>query len=240
METERCVSFCRLFISYSGAKVLKSINWTVCAGDRWHLKGANGSGKTTLCSMITGDHPQSYTQSHLHLFGRPRKNIATVQLQRKIGISSPEIFAAFPRRLGPGALTARDAIATGFDGTYAYRKRAEQEEERLDEIIGALGSGKNKEAKIKWAEGVFATLSPGEQSLVLFMRALVASPRLVILDEAFAGMDDATIIRCSEHLRLRLGAHQAVVMVSHWEDEIPWRGDNLRRYLIEDGVGSEI
>lgn len=240
METERCISFCRLFTSNSKAKVLKSINWTVCAGDRWHLKGANGSGKSTLCSVITGDHPQSYTQSHLHLFGRPRKNIATVQLQRKIGISSPEIFAAFPRRLGPGALTVRDAIATGFDGTYAYRKRTEQEEEKLDEIIGALGSGKTEEARTKWAEAAFATLSPGEQSLVLLMRALVASPRLVILDEAFAGMDDAMILRCSEHLRLQLGAEQAVVMVSHWEEEIPWRGGNLRRYLIEDGVGSEI
>ena len=222
------------------AKVLESINWTVYAGDRWHLKGANGSGKTTLCSMITGDHPQSYTQSHLHLFGRPRKNLATVQLQRKIGISSPEIFAAFPRRLGPGALTSRDAIATGFDGTYAYRKRTEQEEKRLDEIIGALGPGETEGARVKWAETTFATLSAGEQSLILLMRALVASPPLVILDEAFAGMDSATILRCSENLRLLLGAHQAVVMVSHWEDEIPWKGENLRRYLIEDGVGSEI
>lgn len=190
--------------------------------------------------MITGDHPQSYTQSHLHLFGRPRKNLATVQLQRKIGISSPEIFAAFPRRLGPGALTARDAIATGFDGTYAYRKRTDREEKRLDGIIGTLGSGKNEAARIMWAETAFATLSPGEQSLVLLMRALVISPPLVILGEAFAGMDNATILRCSEYLQLRLGAHQAVVVVSHWEDEIPWRGDNLRGYLIEDGVGSEI
>ena len=190
--------------------------------------------------MITGDHPQSYTQSHLYLFGRPRKRIATVQLQRKIGISSPEIFAAFPRRLGPGALTARDATATGFDGTYAYRKWTEQEEERLNEIIGVLGPGKTEEARTRWAEAAFATLPPGEQSLVLFMRALVASPRLVILDEAFAGMDDATILRCSEHLRLQLGGEQAVVMVSHWEEEVPWRGDNLRRYLIEDGVGIEI
>jgi ABC-type molybdenum transport system ATPase subunit/photorepair protein PhrA len=190
--------------------------------------------------MITGDHPQSYTQSHLHLFGRPRKNLATVRLQRKVGISSPEIFAAFPRRLGPGALTARDAIATGFDGTYAYRKRTEQEEKRLNEIIGALGSGKNEDARIKWAETPFAILAPGEQSLVLLMRALVASPPLAILDEAFAGMDDATILRCSEYLRLWLGAHQAVIMVSHWDDEIPWKGDDLRRYLIEDGVGGEI
>jgi len=190
--------------------------------------------------VITGDHPQSYTQSHLHLFGRPRKSIATVQLQRKIGISSPEIFAAFPRRLGPGALTARDAIATGFDGTYAYRKRTEQEEKRLDEVIGALGSGENEDARIKWAETTFATLSPDEQSLVLLMRALVTSPPLVLLDEPFAGMDNATILRCSEYLRLQLGAHQAVVMVSHWEDEVPWRGNNLRQYLIEGGIGSEI
>ncbi|OAX36371.1 P-loop containing nucleoside triphosphate hydrolase protein, partial [Rhizopogon vinicolor AM-OR11-026] len=57
-------------VSYDTRKVLKHINWTIREGQRWHLQGANGSGKTTLLSLLTGDHPQSYTQrgdSHLEL-----------------------------------------------------------------------------------------------------------------------------------------------------------------------------
>ncbi|KAG1866991.1 hypothetical protein C8R48DRAFT_761311 [Suillus tomentosus] len=48
-------------VSYGPRKVLKNIKWTIREGRRWHLQGANSSGKTTL-SLLTGDHPQSYTQ----------------------------------------------------------------------------------------------------------------------------------------------------------------------------------
>ena len=79
-----------------------------------------GSGKTTLMSLLTGDHPQSYTQqalqsSHLHLFGKSRSRIPTRHLQSMIGIVSPELFDAFPRR---GNMTVWEAIGTGFDGNF--------------------------------------------------------------------------------------------------------------------------
>ncbi|KAH0829066.1 P-loop containing nucleoside triphosphate hydrolase protein [Lanmaoa asiatica] len=105
-------------VSYGECRVLKSINWTIREGQRWHLQGANGSGKTTLLSLVTGDHPQSYTQrgeSHLELFSRPRPRISTPHLRSLIGVVSPELANAYPRR---AQTTVWDVIGTGFDGAF--------------------------------------------------------------------------------------------------------------------------
>ena len=66
-------------------------------------------------SLLTGDHPQSYTQKHLHLFSKPRSRTPTPQLHSLIGVLSPELFDAFPRRPG---VTAWEAVGTGFDGGF--------------------------------------------------------------------------------------------------------------------------
>ncbi|QRW25325.1 TCP-1/cpn60 chaperonin family (T-complex protein 1) [Rhizoctonia solani] len=104
-----------LNIAYHERKILTNVNWTIREGERWHLKGPNGSGKTTLLAMITGDHPQSYSQpaSSLRLFSKPRRSIPTTTLQRRIGLISPEQYNAFPRRylaLVYGMLLVRDLI----------------------------------------------------------------------------------------------------------------------------------
>lgn len=215
--------------------MLRDITWTINSGDRWHLKGANGSGKTTLLSMITGEHPQSFTQTNLKIFGQPRVKVPTVSLQQKIGIYSPEIFYAFPRRRGPEALTVADAVGTGFAGTYSYRKLLPEQKSQRDIIISKLAPGETEEQKQAWSSLLFADLPPSEQGLALLMRALVNSAPLLILDEVFSGMDEGTIMRASEFLRTGLGDHQAVIFVSHWEQEVPWK--HVQRFVIESGIG---
>ena len=222
--------------------------------------------------MLTGDHPQSYSQpaqpSHpftaLTLFSRPRRSQPTSSLQRLIGISSPEIAAAFPRRLGEGALSVRDAIATGFDGRYCYRKSSEVEDKRIDELLQHLGparwstdlrDGEREVTTRNWESQLFASLPPGEQSMVLLMRALVGRAPLIVLDEPFAGMDSKMIAVAKKYLyppyphcavssdeeqqALGLDKKQAVVFVTHWEEEVPWSGNSgevFRSISIKNGM----
>ncbi|KAI5122342.1 hypothetical protein M0805_002509 [Coniferiporia weirii] len=230
-------------VRYSDRHVLKHINWTIKEGERWHLQGSNGSGKTTLLSLLTGDHPQSYTQSHLVLFEQPRRRQPTASLQRLIGCVSPEVAAAFPRRLGARALSVRDAIATGFESTFAYRPRTPEQEHRVDALLARLGParwGAGEEADKKaeteaFGARAFAELAPGEQSVVLLMRALVSEAPLLVLDEVFAGMDSRMIAAATEYLRNELRPKQAVVFVTHWEDEVPWDSGTTRKIRLEDG-----
>lgn len=91
----------------------------------------------------------------------------------------------------------------------------------------------------------FTSLSPGEQRLVLLMRALVGRPPLVLLDEAWSGMDDNVIAAVRRYLRgeildtdfkgrLRVlegvDDTQAVVCVTHWEEEVPWKDHEVRLF----------
>lgn len=184
-------------------------------------------------------HPQSYTQDHLHLFGVPRKRIATPEIARRIGISSPEIFNAFPRRSGSQGLTVQDAIATGFDGIFTYRKPTIEQVSRVQSLLEDLGPAawsENHSPSItaEFAARLFTDLTPGEQSLIILLRALVTEPKLLILDEAFSGMDDRMIEIVTKYLRERLGEKQSVVWISHWEGEAPWgANDDVLEYTLQ-------
>ncbi|KAG6382057.1 P-loop containing nucleoside triphosphate hydrolase protein [Boletus reticuloceps] len=280
-------------VSYGERKVLKSINWTIREGQRWHLQGANGSGKTTLLSLLTGDHPQSYTQrndAHLELFAHLRPRIPTPHLRALIGIVSPELANAYPRR---AQTTVWDVVGTGFDGTFvpggkdgvgrgmdgslpdAVRRWRVA---RVWEVLAALGprawasananEGEDEDAEQalagqtlerkhgRWSQSgdavvetdegfarrAFVDLSPGEQSVVLLMRALVGHPQLVFLDEVWAGMGDHMVRAARRYLREGGVRHdQAVVVVSHWEEEVPWTiQDGLYRFRLQDGIGTQL
>ncbi|KAI9061384.1 P-loop containing nucleoside triphosphate hydrolase protein [Trametes sanguinea] len=252
-------------VQYGPRKVLSSVHWTIRANSRWHLIGENGAGKTTLLALLTGEHPQSYTQSsNLRLFDRERSRWATPLLHRRIGRVSPELYNAFPRR---SELTVWDAIGTGFDGGFVPKGKrrvgvahdgtslspGSHEEEwrihRMHEVMRALGPRRwhahpDKMTDEKFFAQSFPTLSPGEQSMVLLMRALVGAPPLVLLDEAWAGMDRAMVEAAHEYLRDGGGGlteEQACVVVSHWEEEVPWGPEHgVQRFRLDGGQGEQI
>ena len=165
-------------------------------------------------------------------------------------------------------MTVWDAVGTGFEGNFTPRGRLKVgfgsdgspleeggEEERwrvrrMWDVIRALGPARwrgegQSTSEAKEAEAfsgrAFVDLPGGEQSIVLLMRALVGRPPLVILDEAWAGMDEGMVEAARRHLREGgLDDGQACVVVSHWEEEVPWgREDGVRRFRLQDGFGKE-
>ncbi|KAL8983876.1 MAG: hypothetical protein Q9177_004850, partial [Variospora cf. flavescens] len=94
------------------------LHWTVRRGERWGIFGPNGSGKTTLLSLISSDHPQSYSLP-IRLFSRPRlpspgePGISIFDLQSRIGHSSPELHAFFPKHL-----SLRRVLESAFADTF--------------------------------------------------------------------------------------------------------------------------
>lgn len=243
-----------------------------------------GSGKTTLLSLITGDHPQSYTQrgdAHLELFARPRPRISTPHLRALIGVVSPELANAYPRR---AQTTVWDVVGTGFDGAFVPGGESgvgrgldgvladdvrRWRVERVREVLAGLGPrawagagqgededededrGQKRAPRVSgtlaavdetFGRRAFVDLSPGEQSVVLLMRALVGRPQLVLLDEVWAGMDDHMVCAARRYLREGgVGHDQAVVVVSHWEEEVPWTTeDGLCRFRLQDGIGTQV
>jgi ABC-type molybdenum transport system ATPase subunit/photorepair protein PhrA len=219
--------------------------WSIRRGERWGVFGANGSGKTTLTAVVTSDHPQAYSLP-VKIFGRSRlaapgeRNVSLFDLQQRIGISSPEVHAFFPKHLSirrslesawadaPMAkvvLTSEmDAIVSAvlrwFQGDICPDLGAndlfEAESLRLRDSSnteeGVLSSNNRKRfmehyaaiintTALDWAdERKFGSLSFTSQRLVLFLRAIIKSPDLVILDEAFSGMDASLTQKCHAFL----------------------------------------
>lgn len=150
--------------------------------------------------------------------------------------------------MGDGGLTVFDAIGTGFEGVFTFRRLSDQQKRKIYDLLEELGPGPNTWTSTSsgntttgastFASRLFATLTPGEQSLVLLLRAIINEPQLLILDEAFSGMDSDMTRTVSKYLRERLSPRQAVVWVSHWEDECPWRGITKRHVLKGQSIAS--
>ena len=184
--------------------------------------------------MLTGDHPQSYIQPHLTLFGIPRRRLATSQIQSQMGIVTPEIFDAFPRRSGSNAaLTAREAIATGFESTFSYRPRTSAQDQEIDRLLSYFAPVLSLSDGVAFDDNQpFGALPIGQQALILLLRAFAGSPKLIVLDEVFSGMNEQMVTLLTRYLREELTPQQAVIFVSHWEDEVPWRGAELQRLRL--------
>ncbi|KAJ8102663.1 P-loop containing nucleoside triphosphate hydrolase protein [Lipomyces tetrasporus] len=202
-------------VAYKGKVVLKDLKWTVRRGERWHLRGNNGTGKSTLLSLITADHPQSWN-SKIRLFGEPRKvgRQNYFSINKVIGHASPEIHAIFP-----ATLTAFQTVSTGFTvGSFLPPSSVSHvagdltKQEQTDRIASLLQYFNVN------PDTLFSELTLNDQKLALFMRAIVKNPEVLILDEAFSGMNDESIFRCKHFVHEWGGT---VIAIGHLEDEIP-------------------
>lgn len=189
--------------------------------DGWQLIANAGSGKTTLTSLITSDHPLTYALPIKH-FGRARlpepgrPGMSVFQIQARIGLSSPELHAFFPRHL-----SLRRCVESGFAPTFLSAPSIPPAERtRLDTVLGefeGLLDGQSWERR-------FGDADLSTQRLALFLRATVPRRDLVVYDEAFSGMRRDVCERCFAFLSSESGwedSRQAMVCISHASDEVP-------------------
>ncbi len=87
-------------VSYNDRPILHHLSWRVNPGEHWQIVGPNGAGKSTLLSLITGDHPQGYSND-LTLFGRRRGSGETIWDIKNISATSAAVYiwitASVPR-----------------------------------------------------------------------------------------------------------------------------------------------
>ena len=211
------VRFREVQVRWDKVRILDHVDWSVRAGESWAIVGPNGSGKSTLLSFILGDNPQVFAND-VRVFGRPRGTGESVwAVKRRLGWISPEFQAGFDP-----ALTGLETVLSGFydAATLCERPSARRR---------AAARGWLRRLRLGPLAGrPFGRLSAGEQRLLLLARALVKSPRLLILDEPCQGLDRAhrAVFIAEVDRQIRQGV--TVLYVTHRRAEIP---PSIRRIL---------
>lgn len=159
-----------LSVYYGQHQVLKDLSFTINQGDYVGLVGANGSGKTTLVKAILGLVPIAKGSITYHGTGGVHKGVGYLP---QVAVTGNTLF--------PGEV--HEIVAVGLLGSKKFPKRIIKEDNtRINEILKRLDIYHLKHNKI-------GDLSGGQQQRVLLARAMVSSPRLLILDEPTSALD---------------------------------------------------
>jgi ATP-binding cassette subfamily B multidrug efflux pump len=179
--------------------VLKNINLRVPEGTSLAIVGPTGSGKSTLVSLI----PRIYdaAEGTVLIDGRPIREFPLEVLRSNIGFVPQETFLFSD--------TIRENIAFGAEhATDAEIRRAAEAANIADEIEG-FPDGYNT---VVGERGL--TLSGGQKQRTAIARALIRSPRILVLDDALASVDTQTEDRILNHLR-EIMRGRTTIFISH-------------------------
>ena len=159
-----------LVVSYGAVSALRGVSLHVGRGEVVALLGANGAGKSTMLRTISGLMlPKS---GEIRFLGQRIDGTPPARIVRRGLAHSPE-----GRRLF-GSLTVAENLRLGAS-TRSDRSGIEADRERLYALFPVLKERAHQQA---------ATLSGGEQQMVALARALVAGPKLLLLDEPSLGI----------------------------------------------------
>jgi len=177
--------------------VLHGVSFAAEPGQTVALVGHTGAGKSTIVKLLARFYDP--TSGQVLIDGRDLRDMTAQSLRSQLGIVPQESF------LFSG--TVRENIAFGRPGASLDDVVAATEAVGADAFIRALPDGYDTQIQERGAR-----LSIGQRQLVAFARALLADPRILILDEATSSVDIPTEARIEEALGTLLRGRTAVVV----------------------------
>ena len=187
---------------------LTDVSFEVRKGECWVIHGRNGSGKTTLLRTLYGDHGVA-AGGRIERAGI-EPGVPLQVFKTRVGLVAPHLQTDHPRQL-----TVAEVVQSGRHASIG-----------LNEPPSAADRAAAKRALAFFGLSEFAPrtlveLSYGQMRRVLFARAWVRRPDLLLLDEPFSGVDGPTRRELQAHVEAMIGSGTAVVMASHHRLEWP-------------------
>lgn len=201
---------------YGNIQALKNVSLEISEGEIITLIGANGAGKTTTLMSISGLVPSRYGE--IHFMGRPIHAMRPNQIV-SLGISQvPEGRRIFPyltvmENLDMGAYLRKDK--SGIKKDFAY----------ILDLFPILAERQHQPG---------GTLSGGEQQMLAISRALMAKPRLLLLDEPSLGLAPLVIQQIFDIIQKINTEHNTTIFLVEQNANLALKVAH-RGYVMENG-----
>jgi ATP-binding cassette subfamily B protein len=199
---------------------LDHVSLSIPPGQTVALVGATGAGKSTMAKLVARFYDP--TEGRVLVDGHDLRDVASSSLRSQMGIVPQEAF------LFSG--TVAENIAFGRPDADESQIRAAAAAVGAEEFISELAHGYDTEVGERGSQ-----LSAGQRQLVAFARALIADPRILVLDEATSNVDLHSEARIEQGLR-RLLAGRTSIVIAHRLSTIRQAG---RIVVLEHGKIAE-
>jgi branched-chain amino acid transport system ATP-binding protein len=168
-----------LKVAYGGIQAVKGVNFEVRQGELVSLIGANGAGKTTTLKAITGLQPVA--GGDIEFMGRSIRGQGAWDLVKQGLVMVPEGRGCFQR------MTITENLQMG-----AYVREDAEIEADIDKVFAIFPRLKERQAQLA------GTMSGGEQQMLAMGRALMARPKVLLLDEPSMGLSPIMVDKIFE------------------------------------------
>jgi iron complex transport system ATP-binding protein len=204
------VSLSNVSLVIDGKKVLDHVNWEVLPGQNWVVIGPNGAGKTSLLSIINGYRWPS--SGEVSVLGRRFGEADLRELRTEIGLVSSYL----DWMIGSEEKVIELVVSGKFGSTRVWRKVGASDVATAVSVLRAVGYFEQRGKTL-------SELSQGEKQKVAIARALMARPRLLILDEPCEGLDIASRESFLDGLATLLSKRDGAsfIEVTHRTEDIP-------------------
>ena len=169
-----------LKVAYGGIQAVKGVSFEVRQGELVSLIGANGAGKTTTLKAITGT--QAVAAGDIEFMGRPIKGQGAWDLVKQGLVMVPE---------GRGTFTRMTIVENLQMGAFVRNDKAQIEAD-IDKVFGIFPRLRERAAQLA------GTMSGGEQQMLAMGRALMAQPKVLLLDEPSMGLSPIMVDKIFE------------------------------------------
>jgi branched-chain amino acid transport system ATP-binding protein len=204
--------------SYGPVRALDGVSLEVAPGELVCLLGSNGAGKTTLLELISGLH-------------RPKKGSISLNGRTISGLKPSKVVEAGVVQVPEGRqLFAPMTVEENLElGAFCRRKRGEQsgvqqDLERMYSMFPILASRRKQAA---------GTLSGGEQQMAAIARALMARPKVLLLDEPSLGLSPLLVREIFQTIKMLPETGTSVLLVE--QNALGALGVSQRGYILTNG-----
>jgi branched-chain amino acid transport system ATP-binding protein len=203
-----------LKVAYGGIQAVKGVSFEVQQGELVSLIGANGAGKTTTLKAITGIQPVA--AGEIEFMGKPIRGQGAWELVRQGLVMVPEGRGVFAR------MTITENLQMG-----AFVRDDAEIDSDIEKVFGIFPRLKER------AKQLAGTMSGGEQQMLAMGRALMARPKVLLMDEPSMGLSPIMVDKIFEVVADIHGQGTTILLVEQNASRALALAD--RGYVMESG-----